>query len=72
MDATLLKQIASGIAFALTFLLFLPYIRSIRRGKIVPLQHYSWATALFPAAVGIACLFMVFFLFIRRTATTDV
>lgn len=41
MDASLLKQTASAIAFVLTFLLFLPYIRVIWRKTIVP-HVFSW------------------------------
>jgi hypothetical protein len=37
----LLKELASGIAFLLTFLLFVPYIRSIKRGITVP-HVFSW------------------------------
>ncbi|MEM6709762.1 MAG: hypothetical protein AAF648_13350 [Pseudomonadota bacterium] len=37
----LLQELASGIAFALTFLLFVPYIRSIKRGTTVP-HVFSW------------------------------
>jgi hypothetical protein len=33
---------------------------------IIALERYSWTTALFPAAVGIACLMMAGFLIFRR------
>ena len=33
---------------------------------ILALEHYSWTTVLFPAAVGIACLLVAMFLVIRR------
>lgn len=35
---------------------------------VLALENYSWVTVLFPAAVGIACLFVVCFLFVRRAA----
>jgi len=40
-DLPLLKELASGIAFVLTFVLFVPYIRSVRRQTTVP-HVFSW------------------------------
>lgn len=37
----LFKQIASGIAFAFTFVLFVPYIRSVQAGQTIP-HLFSW------------------------------
>lgn len=40
---------------------------TLRNGLVlVALEHYSWATALFPSAVGIACAMVVALLLIRR------
>jgi hypothetical protein len=33
---------------------------------VLALEHYSWTTALFPAAVGIACLALACVLYVRR------
>jgi ABC-type Mn2+/Zn2+ transport system permease subunit len=33
---------------------------------IIALEHYSWTTVLFPAAVGISCALVAVFLAIRR------
>jgi hypothetical protein len=33
---------------------------------VLALESYSWTTVLFPAAVGIACLFLACFLYMRR------
>lgn len=41
LDILLLKQILSGIAFVFTYLLFVPYIRSIKQEIIVP-HVFSW------------------------------
>lgn len=39
----------------------------VRNGFVVlALEHYSWTTVLFPAAVGIACLTVALFLVLRR------
>lgn len=44
-------------------------IGAIRNGFVIlALEHYSWTTALFPAAVGIACLMFVAFILARRFA----
>jgi hypothetical protein len=47
--ASFLKEIASGIAFVLTFLLFYPYIRSIWRKATIPhvLSWVIWAFGTF-------------------------
>ena len=37
---------------------------------VLALEHYSWTTVLFPAAVGMACLLVAASLLVRR-ATTD-
>ena len=34
---------------------------------VLALEHYSWTTVLFPAAVGIGCAFVALFLAFRRT-----
>ena len=34
---------------------------------VLALEHYSWTTVLFPAAVGVACMLMVALLGLRRT-----
>ncbi len=40
---------------------------AVRNGVVIAaLENYSWTTALFPAAVGIACLGFVAFILIRR------
>ncbi len=40
---------------------------SVRNALVIlALEHYSWTTALFPGAVGIACLLMAGFLIVRR------
>ena len=40
---------------------------AIRNGFVIlALEHYSWTTALFPAAVGVACLIFVGLILIRR------
>lgn len=42
---------------------------ALRNGFVVlALEHYSWTTALFPAAVGIACLGFVMLILVRRAA----
>jgi hypothetical protein len=41
LDIPLVKELSSSIAFLLTFLLFVPYIRSIRRQTTVP-HLFSW------------------------------
>ena len=42
-------------------------IGAIRNGFVIlALEHYSWTTALFPAAVGLACLAFVAMILIRR------
>lgn len=41
LDAPLTKELSSGIAFTLTLVLFVPYIRSIKRGETVP-HVFSW------------------------------
>lgn len=42
-------------------------IGAIRNGFVIlALEHYSWTTALFPAAVGVACLCFVAMILIRR------
>jgi hypothetical protein len=38
----LIKEIASGTAFVLTFLIFVPYILSIKRNTTIP-HFFSWA-----------------------------
>ncbi len=35
---------------------------------ILALEHYSWTTMLFPAAVGMACLALACLLYVRRSA----
>lgn len=40
-DVGLFKELSSGIAFVLTFFLFIPYIRSIRANTTVP-HVFSW------------------------------
>ena len=41
---------------------------AIRNGFVVlALEHYSWTTALFPAAVGLACMGFVAMILIRRS-----
>ncbi len=35
---------------------------------IVALEHYSWTTVLFPAAVGLGCLLVCIFVLLRRAA----
>ncbi|MEM7077752.1 MAG: hypothetical protein AAF513_03890 [Pseudomonadota bacterium] len=35
---------------------------------ILALQNYSWTTALFPAAVGLACFLVAIFLLVRRAS----
>lgn len=37
---------------------------------VLALEHYSWTTVLFPAAVGIACLALACVLYVRRAATS--
>ncbi|MEM8766107.1 MAG: hypothetical protein AAGE43_01585 [Pseudomonadota bacterium] len=40
---------------------------ALRNGfVIVALEHYSWTTALFPAAVGLGCLLLALFIVLRR------
>lgn len=40
---------------------------SVRNALVIlALEYYSWTTALFPGAVGIACLLMAGFLIVRR------
>ncbi|KCZ46161.1 hypothetical protein [Hyphomonas pacifica] len=42
-------------------------IGAIRNGFVIlALEHYSWTTMLFPAAVGLACLLFIGMLLIRR------
>ncbi len=42
-------------------------IGAVRNGFVIlALQNYSWTTALFPAAVGLACLFFVALILFRR------
>lgn len=41
LDFPFIKEIASGVAFILTLLLFVPYILSIKRKEIVP-HYFSW------------------------------
>jgi hypothetical protein len=36
---------------------------------VLALEHYSWTTVLFPAAVGIACLGLASLLYIRRAGS---
>lgn len=38
---------------------------------LLALENMSWTTALFPAAVGIACLLFVGLILVRRRASTD-
>lgn len=38
---------------------------------VLALEHYSWTTALFPAAVGIACLGLACVLYVRRATARD-
>ncbi|MEM1188247.1 MAG: hypothetical protein AAGI72_06960 [Pseudomonadota bacterium] len=41
---------------------------AFRNGLVlVALEHYSWTTVLFPAAVGIACIAVAVLLLVRRT-----
>ena len=40
-ELTTWKEVAAGLAFLLTFALFLPYIRSILRGETIP-HVFSW------------------------------
>nr|WP_225908152.1 hypothetical protein [Hyphomonas sediminis] len=43
---------------------------ALRNGLVVAaLEHYSWTTVLFPAAVGVACLLFVAMILVRRVAT---
>lgn len=45
-------------------------IGALRNGFVIlALEHYSWTTVLFPAAVGMACVLFVFVIFARRTAS---
>jgi hypothetical protein len=37
---------------------------------VLALEHYSWTTVLFPAAVGVACLALACLLFARRAAVS--
>lgn len=39
---------------------------------VLALEHYSWTTVLFPAAVGIACLGLACLLYIRRATVPPV
>ncbi len=42
-------------------------IAIVRNGVVIAaLEHYSWTTILFPAAVGVACVLFVAFILIRR------
>ena len=53
MELPYLKEAASAVAFALTFALFIPYIRSIRRGETVP-HVFSWVVWTFGTFVVFA------------------
>jgi len=45
---------------------------ALRNGFVVAaLEHYSWTTVLFPAAVGIACLIFVAVILARRQALSN-
>jgi hypothetical protein len=45
---------------------------ALRNGLVViALENYSWTTVLFPAAVGIACLFVAVFLLVRRAVVSQ-
>jgi len=50
LDTILLKELASGTAFVVTFLLFVPYIRSTRRGTTIP-HVFSWVVWAFGTSV---------------------
>ena len=47
-------------------------IGAIRNGFVIlALERYSWTTALFPAAVGVACLAFVVFVLMRRSVNRN-
>lgn len=39
---------------------------------VLALEHYSWTTVLFPAAVGVACLGLALVLYIRRMTAVGI
>jgi len=67
----LVKEFFSAIAILLTFVAFIPYIRSILQGKTSP-HAFSWIIwasvtfIVFPAATALACILFIQMVSIRR------
>jgi len=67
----LVKEFFSAIAIVLTFVAFIPYIRSILQGKTSP-HTFSWiicapvTSLVFPPATALACILFIQMVSIKK------